>query len=192
MLNGAIQILNSGIVPGNRNADNVDKVMEDFEYVLYPSRSIQTDGIKAVSVTSFGFGQKGAQAVAVHPDYLFAVLDKNSYEDYASRVSSRNKRAYRYMHNAITRNTMFVAKDKAPYADELEQPVYLDPLARVEESKTGLVFSKKGVQSNKSYVSSISDATSKALSSLNKGSKGVGVDVELLSSLNVDNESFVE
>lgn len=192
MLNGAIQILNSGIVPGNRNADNVDKVMEDFEYVLYPSRSIQTDGIKAVSVTSFGFGQKGAQAVAVHPDYLFAVLDKNSYEDYASRVSSRNKRAYRYMHNAITRNTMFVAKDKAPYADELEQPVYLDPLARVEESKTGLVFSKKGVQSNKSYVSSISDATSKALSSLNKGSKGVGVDVELLSSLNLENETFVE
>ncbi|KAM9915420.1 hypothetical protein OXX59_010552, partial [Metschnikowia pulcherrima] len=54
MLNGAIQILNSGLVPGNRNADNVDKVMEDFEHVLYPSRSIQTDGIKAVSITSFG------------------------------------------------------------------------------------------------------------------------------------------
>lgn len=58
MLNGAIQILESGIVPGNRNADNVDKVLEEYEYVLYPSRSIQTDGIKAVSVTSFGFGQK--------------------------------------------------------------------------------------------------------------------------------------
>ena len=39
------------------------------------------------------------------------------------------------MHNAITRNTMFVAKDKAPYSDELEQPVYLDPLARVEETR---------------------------------------------------------
>ena len=58
MLNGAIQILESGLVPGNRNADNVDKLLEQYEYVLYPSRSIQTDGIKAVSVTSFGFGQK--------------------------------------------------------------------------------------------------------------------------------------
>ncbi|GEQ68095.1 hypothetical protein JCM33374_g1762, partial [Metschnikowia sp. JCM 33374] len=192
MLNGAIQILNSGIVPGNRNADNVDKVMEEFEHVLYPSRSIQTDGIKAVSVTSFGFGQKGAQAIVVHSDYLFACLDKNTYEDYAARVTSRNKKAYRYMHNAITRNTMFVAKDKPPYADELEQPVYLDPLARVEQSKAGLVFSKKGVQSDKSYVSKVADATSKALTGLNKSSKGVGVDVEMISALNLENETFIE
>lgn len=192
MLNGAIQILNSGIVPGNRNADNVDKVMQDFEYVLYPSRSIQTDGIKAVSVTSFGFGQKGAQAITVHSDYLYAVLDKATYEDYAARVNARNKRAYRYMHNAITRNSMFRAKDKAPYSDELEQPVYLDPLARIEDSKTGLVFSKKGIQSNKNYISAVSDSTSKALTSLNKSSKGVGVDVELLSALNLENETFIE
>lgn len=193
MLNGAIQILNSGIVPGNRNADNVDKVLEEYEYVLYPSRSMQTDGIKAVSVTSFGFGQKGAQAIVVHPDYLFAVLDEQTYNDYASRVSARNKKTYRYMHNAITRNTIFVAKDKAPFTDELEQPVYLDPLVRVEESKEKkLVFTKKGVQSNKSYISSVADSTAKALANLNKGSKGVGVDVELLSAINLENDTFVE
>ncbi|KAK6459259.1 fatty acid synthase subunit alpha [Scheffersomyces xylosifermentans] len=192
MLNGAIQILQSGIVPGNRNADNIDKVLQDFEYVLYPSRSIQTDGIKAVSVTSFGFGQKGAQAIAVHPDYLYGVLDQATYEDYAHRVAARNKKTYRYMHNAITRNTMFVAKDHAPYSDELEQPVYLDPLARVENSKSALVYTKKGVQSNKSYVGSSADATAKALATLNKSSKGVGVDVELISALNLENETFVE
>lgn len=192
MLNGAIQILQSGIVPGNRNADNVDKVMEDFKYVLYPSRSIQTDGIKAVSVTSFGFGQKGAQAIVVHPDYLYAVLDKQTYEDYAGRVSSRNKKAYRYMHNAITRNTMFVAKDKAPYSDELEQPVYLDPMARIGDSKAGMTFTKKSIQDSKSYVSLVSDSTSKALASLNGSSKGVGVDVELLSAINLENDTFVE
>lgn len=192
MLNGAIQILESGIVPGNRNADNVDKVLEEYEYVLYPSRSIQTDGIKAVSVTSFGFGQKGAQAVVVHPDYLYAVLDRSTYEDYAVRVSARNKKTYRYMHNAITRNTMFVAKDKAPYADELEQPVYLDPLARVENAKEKLVFSNKGIQSNQAYTGENARNTAKALASLNKSSKGVGVDVELLSAINLENETFIE
>nr|P43098.1 RecName: Full=Fatty acid synthase subunit alpha; Includes: RecName: Full=Acyl carrier; Includes: RecName: Full=3-oxoacyl-[acyl-carrier-protein] reductase; AltName: Full=Beta-ketoacyl reductase; Includes: RecName: Full=3-oxoacyl-[acyl-carrier-protein] synthase; AltName: Full=Beta-ketoacyl synthase [Candida albicans]AAA34345.1 fatty acid synthase alpha subunit [Candida albicans] len=192
MLNGAIQILESGLVPGNRNADNVDKLLEQYEYVLYPSRSIQTDGIKAVSVTSFGFGQKGAQAVVVHPDYLFAVLDRSTYEEYATKVSARNKKTYRYMHNAITRNTMFVAKDKAPYSDELEQPVYLDPLARVEENKKKLVFSDKTIQSNQSYVGEVAQKTAKALSTLNKSSKGVGVDVELLSAINIDNETFIE
>ena len=192
MLNGAIQILNSGLVPGNRNADNVDKVLEQFEYVLYPSRSIQTDGIKAVSVTSFGFGQKGAQAVVVNSDYLYASLDKRTYEAYATKVTARNKRTYRYMHNAITRNTMFVAKDKPPYSDELEQPVYLDPLARLDSSKKELVFTQKSVQSDKTYVSAVANSTANALSSLNKSSKGVGVDVELISALNLENSTFVE
>ena len=100
MLNGAIKILQSGIVPGNCNADNVDKVLEDYEYVLYPSRSIQTDGIKAISVASFGFGQKGAQAMVVHPDYLFAVLDKQAYTDYAQKVSARYRKTYCYIGQA--------------------------------------------------------------------------------------------
>ena len=58
MFNGCLQVLNSGLVPGNRNADNIDPVMEKFDHIVYPSRSLQTDGIKAFSVTSFGFGQK--------------------------------------------------------------------------------------------------------------------------------------
>ncbi|ODV78590.1 uncharacterized protein CANTADRAFT_6949 [Suhomyces tanzawaensis NRRL Y-17324] len=190
MLNGAIQILNSGIVPGNRNADNVDKLLENYEYVLFPSRTIKTDGIKAVSVTSFGFGQKGAQAIVVHPDYLYAALDQSTYEAYATKVHARNKKTYRYMHNAITRNTMFVAKDKAPYADELEEGVYLDPLARIPANTN--IFTKKNIQSKESYVGKVADATAKALSGLNKSSKGVGVDVELLTAINVENDTFIE
>ncbi|CUM67914.1 uncharacterized protein PRCAT00005625001 [Priceomyces carsonii] len=193
MLNGAIQILNSSIVPGNRNADNIDEALKDFDYVLYPSRSIQTDGIKAVSVTSFGFGQKGAQAIVIHPDYLYSVLDKSTFTDYASRVAIRNKKAYRYMHNAITRYSMFKAKDKAPYSDDLEQSVYLDPLARVDPIKNNQYsFSKNSIQSKNAYVSEVASSTAKALSTLNKSGKGVGVDVELLSSLNLENPTFVE
>ncbi|KAG4218819.1 Fatty acid synthase subunit alpha, partial [Phytophthora cactorum] len=67
MFNGCLQVLNSGLVPGNRNADNVDKEMEKFDLIVYPSRSLQTDGVKAFSLTSFGFGQKGAQVIGVHP-----------------------------------------------------------------------------------------------------------------------------
>ncbi|CDK29759.1 unnamed protein product [Kuraishia capsulata CBS 1993] len=193
MLNGAIQILQTGLVPGNRNADNVDKILEDFEYVLFPSRSIQTDGIKAVSVTSFGFGQKGGQAIVVHPDYLYAALSEHEYSAYAAKVNQRYKRSYRYMHNAIIRNTMFVAKDKAPYSDELEQPVYLDPLARVEAGRDSkLVFSNKGVQKSSTYVSETATATAKALSEVESSEKGVGVDVELISSINLSNATFVE
>ena len=63
MLNGVFQILDSGIIPGNRNCDNVDAQLEKFKYLLYPSKSVQTDGIKAAILKSFGFGQAGAEVL---------------------------------------------------------------------------------------------------------------------------------
>lgn len=196
MLNGAIQILNSGIVPGNRNADNIDKILEDFKYVLFPSRSIKTDGIKAVSVTSFGFGQKGGQAIVVHPDYLFASLSKDDYETYVSKVNARQKKSYAYIHNAMITNTIFVAKDHAPYSDDQEQQVFLDPLARVSLDKTNTyTFTDNELQRSGKFVSESASKTATVLSSLTKeqaGSKGVGVDVELISEININNETFVE
>lgn len=196
MLNGAIQILNSGTVPGNRNADNIDKILEDFKYVLFPSRTIQTDGIKAVSITSFGFGQKGGQAVVVHPEYLFASLSRDEYESYAAKVNSRHKKSYAYIHNAIINNTMFVAKDHAPYTDDQEQKVYLDPLARVSLDGTNkYTFTDKELQRAGKYVSESAGKTADILSKLTSqhaGSKGVGVDVELISEINIDNETFIE
>lgn len=193
MLNGGIQILNSGIVPGNRNADNIDKILEDFKYVLFPSRSIQTDGIKAVSVTSFGFGQKGAQAIIINSDYLYASLSRAEYEAYRVKVESRHKKSYAYMHNAIINNTMFVAKDNSPYTDEQEQKVYLDPLARVEKNKDDkFVYNDKELQRDGKYISTASLETAKALTVSQVGSKGVGVDVELISEINIENTTFIE
>lgn len=57
MLNGITQVIQTGLIPGNRNADNISPELRKFEYLLYPSKSIQTYGIKAGLLTSFGFGQ---------------------------------------------------------------------------------------------------------------------------------------
>ena len=116
MMNGALQILNTSIIPGNRNADNIDKLLEQYEYVLFPSKSLKTNGIKAVSITSFGFGQKGAQAIVVHPDYLYAAIDESKYNEYKSKVNKREKTAYKYFHNGMITNKLFVSKEHAPYS----------------------------------------------------------------------------
>lgn len=131
MLNGGLQILNTGLVPGNRNADNVDLDLKVNDHILYSNHSIQTDGIKAVSITSFGFGQKGAQAIIVHPKYLYAALDDTTYNTYCSKVSSRQKRAYRQYHLAVATNTMFVAKDHPPYHHDQESIFIMDPESRL-------------------------------------------------------------
>lgn len=57
MMNGMIQTIQHALIPGNRNADNISPEMQAFEYLVYPSRSMQTDGIKAGLLKSFGFGQ---------------------------------------------------------------------------------------------------------------------------------------
>ena len=196
MVNGCLQVLNTGLVPGNRNADNVDKVMEKFDYIVYPSRTIQTDGVKAFSVTSFGFGQKGAQAIGIHPRYLFATLDQARYEAYSGKVQARQKRAYRYFHNGLISNTLFVAKTHSPYSDELQSQVFLDPTARVSinnNNTSELTYSstpstkpsEQKIEATKQMIESLAKATA------SKDSK-IGVDVENVDAINIDNETFIE
>lgn len=199
MMNGCLQVLNTGLVPGNRNADNVDQVMEQFDYIVYPSRSIQTDGIKAFSVTSFGFGQKGAQAIGVHAKYLFATLDQQTYETYCAKVEARQKKAYRYFHNGMINNSLFVAKDNSPYSDEQLSKVLLNPDARVTEDKktSELSYPPNFMKlAEQKLPDKARDAMQMMEALANKVAGGnktkVGVDVEDIAAVNIDNETFVE
>ncbi|KAL9100121.1 MAG: hypothetical protein Q9163_004464 [Psora crenata] len=196
MFNGCLQVLNSGLVPGNRNADNVDKIMEKFDYIVYPSRSIQTDGVKAFSVTSFGFGQKGAQAIGIHPKYLFATLDHAQFETYKQKVQARQKRAYRYFHNGMITNTMFVAKSNSPYTDDQQSKVFLDPTSRVTMAKdsSGLIYPANGVR--KPAQDAKTEQTKRMVESLAKANATqnikIGVDVESVDAINTQNQTFIE
>ncbi|KAL2863103.1 trifunctional fatty acid synthase subunit FAS2 [Aspergillus lucknowensis] len=194
MFNGCLQVLDSGLVPGNRNADNVDKVMEKFDYIVYPSRSIQTDGINAFSVTSFGFGQKGAQVIGIHPKYLYATLDHAQFEAYKSKVETRQKKAYRFFHNGLVNNSIFVAKNKAPYEDELQSQVFLNPDYRVTMDKKTSELKYPAKPSRPADREA--ESTRAVIESLAKGhtteNSKVGVDIESIESINIANETFIE
>ena len=58
-----LQSINAGIVPGNRNNDNVDAEFHKHTYLMFPSELIHTDGIRAGVMSSFGFGQVGGTAL---------------------------------------------------------------------------------------------------------------------------------
>ncbi|KAL2038780.1 hypothetical protein N7G274_008538 [Stereocaulon virgatum] len=196
MFNGCLQVMNSGLVPGNRNADNVDKVMEKFDYIVYPSRSIQTDGVKAFSVTSFGFGQKGAQAIGIHPKYLFATLDQAQFQTYKQKVQARQKRAYRYFHNGMITNTMFVAKTHSPYSDEQQSQVFLDPTSRVTMDKKSHELTYPAAAPHKHPNDPKTEQTREMVESLAKATASenskVGIDVEDVKAINIENETFVD
>lgn len=194
MFNGVLQVLNSGTIPGNRNADNIDKYLEQMDYILYPNASFQTDGIKAGMVTSFGFGQKGALAIGIHPKYLYAALDCATYETYREKVSARHKKAYRYFHSSIADNNMFVAKTQPPYTPAQESSVYLNPLARVHQEVKSKAYSYPSAAAKQQDPQT--EQTKKILESLalaaaTKGNQ-VGVDVETIADFNISNPTFLD
>ncbi len=131
MLNGCLQALDTGLVPGNRNADNVDPLLSAIPHLTFPTRSIQTKSLKAFSMTSFGFGQKGGQLIGIHPRYLYGAIDRACYESYAARVMKRTRlcnRAYLY---AMLENRIIACKTAPPYSPADQDAVLLDPRSRI-------------------------------------------------------------
>jgi hypothetical protein len=53
MMNGLLQVLNSGVVPGNRNADNIDPELRQFDHIAFLDRSLHTYGVKAGLLVGF-------------------------------------------------------------------------------------------------------------------------------------------
>lgn len=137
MMCGVTQVIQDGIIPGNRNADNIGPELQEFEFLVYPSKSIQTDGIKAGLLTSFGFGQVGGQVLVIHPDYLLAAVEPAEYEVYKSKRLVRERASYRKFNDFLTKRSLVILKEAPPYIPELESPVLLNPLARASKDSTG-------------------------------------------------------
>ncbi|KAI9292989.1 fatty acid synthase [Neoconidiobolus thromboides FSU 785] len=197
MFNGVMQVLQTGIIPGNRNADNIDNVLKSYEYVLFPSRSIHTDGVKAGLLKSFGFGQVGGEVLVIHPDYLFTALSEIEYNSYKVKNAGRQAASYRYFHDSITGAAGLVqVKNEAPYSNELESQVYLNPVARASYDKSKKSYRFTDAKSKVQVPTTDAELTQNILSSIQTidgtNEKGVGVDVELISAINIDNDTFIE
>lgn len=117
-VNGCLQMLSTGLIPGNRNADNIDSDLRDRNLLFFPSRTYDMPtGVKAFSVTSFGFGQKGAQVIGVHAKYVFATITEQEYDAYRAKVAGRQARADRALQDAIYGGRLVQLKDKSVYED---------------------------------------------------------------------------
>ncbi|KAG8752051.1 3-oxoacyl-[acyl-carrier-protein] synthase [Serendipita sp. 396] len=190
MFIGLCQSISSGVVPGNRNADNIDIALRQFEYLMFPSKTIRTDGIRAGLMTSFGFGQVGGSALIIHPRYLLAALEPSQYETYCVANRARSLSSYKVMSEMMITNSLVKIKEHPPFTPEIEGSVLLNPLARVTRDKAGeLTFPAKLTKSppvDLANLSVLSETLGKA-----GDSAGVGVDHELISAVPSDNPTFV-
>ncbi|OOF94224.1 hypothetical protein ASPCADRAFT_6912 [Aspergillus carbonarius ITEM 5010] len=117
MLNGGLQVLGSGVVPGNRNADNVDERLREFEFLVFPGGKetvrVGREGVKAFLLTSFGFGQKGGVVVVVAARYLFAGLGREEYEGWRGRVEERMRKGEQQFCEGVMGRGLFKAKEES-------------------------------------------------------------------------------
>ncbi|KAK1943247.1 Fatty acid synthase subunit alpha [Phytophthora citrophthora] len=130
-LNGLLQVLNTGLIPGNRQLDNTWETLRKYNHLVYPNRSLQTGGIKAVLLKSFGFGQASGELLVVHPDYLLSTFRGDDLKKYAVRRENRLVKMNSHAQSVITNKRPHIqVKNEAPYSAAQESTVYLDPTAR--------------------------------------------------------------
>ncbi|KAK3935181.1 fatty acid synthase subunit alpha [Diplogelasinospora grovesii] len=130
MLNGCIQMMHDGRIPGNRNGDNIDSELEQCEYLVFPNKTLSKPNMKAFALQLFGFGQKGGMAIGVHPRYLYATMQRGKFEEYSEKVRQRERKAMRRFQHGIFTNSVFRAKHSPPYAVNQEMRVLVDPAYR--------------------------------------------------------------
>ncbi|KAK9759886.1 fatty acid synthase alpha subunit Lsd1 [Basidiobolus ranarum] len=197
MLNGVLQYIETGIVPGNRNADNIDSNLQKFSHLYFPNKSVHIGGIKAGFLKSFGFGQVGGEVLVIHPDYVFGAIEESVFEEYKALMTQRQHKVYRYFHETFTGDTFVKVKNSPPYTEEQESNVYLNPNARAAFSPTKNTWtfdqafsglSDKQYESVPEMRTMMEDMTK----SMNKTEYGVGVDIELVSAIPMSSETFFE
>lgn len=137
MLNGCLQVLQTGLVPGNYACDNIDPELAEFDHLVFPSETIDVGDVKAFLLDSFGFGQKGAQMIGVAPKYLFAALGEEEYQQYTERYTVRKRLANRAFVKAFMTNTIVRPHEHPPYKPEDASKVLLDPLSRAKITTAG-------------------------------------------------------
>ncbi|KAL4175947.1 hypothetical protein KRP22_000905 [Phytophthora ramorum] len=148
MLNGLLQVLNSGLIPGNRQLDNTCETLRKYDHLVYPNRSFQTVGIKAVVMKSFGFGQAGGEVLLVHPDCLLSTLPAGEFQHYSARREQRLIKMNTHTQSVITgKQSHIQVKNEAPYSSAQESNVYLDPTARAEYDATSKTWRFGGADS---------------------------------------------
>ncbi|ORY03898.1 hypothetical protein K493DRAFT_311577 [Basidiobolus meristosporus CBS 931.73] len=195
MLNGVLQYIETGIVPGNRNADNIDPYLRQFTHLYFPNKSVHTRGIKAGLLKSFGFGQVGGEILVIHPDYVFGAIEEKTFEEYKALMDQRQNKVYRYFHETFTGDSFVKVKNSPPYTEEQESKVYLNPKARASFNPTKNTWTFDKELGGKHFeredaAYEMQTMMESMATSMRKTGSGVGVDIELISAIPMASETF--
>jgi len=87
----SIQMLLSGKIPGNPNLEDLDPEMRPYSHLLFSDQTVTVPEIRAVLMTSLGFGHVGAGTLLLHPDLAFRGMTAGEIDLYRERRNRRER-----------------------------------------------------------------------------------------------------
>ena len=91
-VDGMLRMMQTGVVPGNRNLESADPLLRDGVFLTLGDRAIvraPQEPIRAGLVTSLGFGHVSALLAIAHPDTFLAAIPEAQREAYLQRAGRR-------------------------------------------------------------------------------------------------------
>jgi phosphopantetheine--protein transferase-like protein len=197
-VNGAIQAMLSGRVPGNRNLDNVEPELQANKNLLYTRSTLDVGPLKAVIVTSFGFGQAGGELVLIHPDHFLASLSTEELQIYQRKRDARWKESNKFHEDVFAGRRSYVeVKTTTPYPPEDVKKWMLGKDKRVGGAPSQEIaqpfssgFTAPGGAASVRLMQVMQQTLGDAVGT-GTGASFVGVDVEPISNQCFTNETFL-
>lgn len=169
--------------------------------IIYPTKALNVGSVKAGLLKSFGFGQVGGEVLVLHPNILLGTLSRSAYEAYLKKRQARDAKAHRYTYEALIGQSQVAEDPKLiklktgpPFAADLESQAYLDPTVRASFNPvTGSwAITKANLDESKTSARQVPDLAKALFEAAGGERSGLGVDVQLVTDLPVDNQDFLQ
>ncbi len=109
-MNGLLQAMADGAVPGNANLDDPDPALEESRHLAFTDRvlAVERARLKVGLVTSLGFGHASALVALGHPFLFWRLMDAGAREAYRARLAPRVEAGNRRLRGVLSGRTPLV------------------------------------------------------------------------------------
>jgi len=112
-LDGVLRMLETAVVPGNRNHESVDPLLRDTVHLALGDRPIQlADPPRAALIASLGFGHVSAILAVAHPDTFHAAIPEAQRDAYLQQAGRRRAEGVRRRLETQLGNPPTVRRDR--------------------------------------------------------------------------------
>jgi fatty acid synthase subunit beta, fungi type len=132
-MNGLMQAMAEGVIPGNASLDDVDDDMAQFPHLVWTDRPVQVSwhALKAGFVTTLGFGHVSALVCLAHPFLFWRMLDDGTRDAYRSRLAERMRATEQRLQRVLSGREPLVRIRPPQLLPDAERAMLLDAGARM-------------------------------------------------------------